>query len=264
MPVTRERGFPSDRGRRDALRHRERLRKQIAESLRKRIGEEDIIAAGPEKRVRVPIRSSERYRFIFDRGSEGGVGQGEGQPGDVYGPPGSDEPGEAGTEPGEELYEVSLDMAEVEELLFAELGLPRLKPKRTVEADSSDIRFDTLGRKGPLLAKKATLRENLLRNARRGQLRLGGIDEDDLRYHTYREVPRPRSQAVVFCMMDVSGSIGETEKRISRLFYYWVVRFLGSQYRRVEVVFIGHTTEAFELTEQQFFTRQAAGGTRVS
>lgn len=264
MPVIRER-VPSDRGRRDAEHHRERLRREIAESLRERIGEEDIIAAGPEKRVRVPIRSRKRYQFIYDRGAAGGVGQGDGRPGDSFGPPGDAAgSGEAGTEPGEELYEVWLDMAEVEEALFGQLGLPRLKPKRTVAAPTSDIRFDSLGRKGKLLAKKASLRENLLRNARQGHLELGDIVEDDLRYVTYREAPRPTTQAVVFCMMDVSGSIGASEKRISRLFYYWAVRFLRTRYAHVEIVFLAHTTEAFELGEEQFFGRQPSGGTLVS
>ena len=130
MTVVGESGLPHDAGRRDSLHHRERLRKKITEQLKERIGEEDIVASGPEKKIRVPVKGTKRWQFIFDRGQGQGVGGGDGKPGDVLGP-GGDRPvnGEAGTEPGEELYEVWLDMNDVEELLFSELQLPRLKAK---------------------------------------------------------------------------------------------------------------------------------------
>ena len=67
MTVVGESGLPPDAGRRDALHHRERLRKKITEQLKERIGEEDIIAAGPEKKVRVPVKGTKRWQFILDR-----------------------------------------------------------------------------------------------------------------------------------------------------------------------------------------------------
>jgi uncharacterized protein len=255
--------MPADRGRRDARHHHDRVRRQISDHLRTKIGEEDIITAGPEKRIRVPVKGQKRYRFVHDRG-QGGVGQGAGDVGARTAPAGEGERGEPGTDPGDVMYEVVLDMDEVEEILFADLGLPRLKPRRALDVESEDVRFDDVARVGPQLDKKATLRQNMLRNAKRGSARLGGIEKDDLRYRSYREASRPRTQAVVFCMMDVSGSMGQREKRISRLFYYWTVKFLRRQYTSVEVVFIGHTSEAFELSEQEFFTRKESGGTIVS
>src|ERR1700761_3301242 len=165
MTVVGESGLPHDAGRRDALHHRERLRKKITEQLKERIGEEDIVAAGPDKKIRVPVKGTKRWQFIHDRGQSEGVGQGDGQPGDVLGPGGDPSPGgEAGTEPGEELYEVWLDMDDVEELLFSELSLPRLKPK-TGDIAVTETTYDQIARNGPQLDKKSTLRENLLRNA---------------------------------------------------------------------------------------------------
>ncbi|MBM3677312.1 MAG: DUF444 family protein [Actinobacteria bacterium] len=263
MAVVRDSVLPADRGRRDARHHHERVRRQIGDHLRSKIGEEDIITAGPEKRIRVPVRGERRYRFVHDRG-QGGVGQGEGEVGQGTAPQPGGEPGEPGTEPGEVMYEVVLDLDEVEEILFAELGLPRLKPRRSLEVTSEDVRFDDIARVGPLVDKKATLRQNLLRNAKAGAARVGGIEKDDLRYRSYRETPQPRTQAVVICMMDVSGSMGAREKHVSRLFYYWTVQFFRRQYTRVEVVFVGHTSEAFELDEHEFFTRKESGGTLVS
>src|ERR1700735_5089101 len=120
MTVVGESGLPHDAGRRDALHHRERVRKKITEQLKERIGEEDIVAAGPDKKIRVPIKGTKRWQFIHDRGKAEGVCQGGGKPGDVLGPGGARGDGDAGTEPGEEVYEVTLDMDDVEELLFAE------------------------------------------------------------------------------------------------------------------------------------------------
>jgi uncharacterized protein len=249
MPVAQGSGLPEDSGRRDAQHNRARVRRQIQDALRERIGEEDIIAAGPDKRIRVPIRSDRRYRFILDRGRTAGRDGGTGP--------------QPGTDPGEEVYEVWLDMEEVEETLFASLDLPRLKPKREVAADAEDVVFDDIEKQGPLLDKKATLRENLLRAARAGEDEVDWT-RDDLRYLTWDEEPRPRTQAVAFLMMDVSGSMSGDHKRIARLFFYWTVQFLRRRYTHVDVRFIAHTTEAREVTEQEFFNRVESGGTLVS
>jgi sporulation protein YhbH len=265
MAVVGDAGLPHDSGRRDALHHRERLRRKITEQLKGRIGDEDIIASGPEKRVRVPVKGTKRWQFILDRGERRGVGQGDGRPGDVVGQPGQGPAnGEAGTEPGEELYEVWLDMDDVEELLFSELELPRLKPKLGADAETVDAVYDDIARRGPQLDKRATLRENLLRNAKRGELRLGGIDKPDLRYLSYRERPKPWHKAVIFLAMDVSGSMDVDRKRLARLLFYWCVQFLRRRYAQTEIVFIAHTTEAREVTEEEFFSRAESGGTRVS
>jgi sporulation protein YhbH len=268
MTVVGESGLPHDAGRRDARHHRERLRKKITEQLKERIGEEDIVAAGPEKRIRVPVKGTRRWQFILDRGTGEGVGQGDGRPGDVLGPAGDGgqpgDGGEAGTEPGEEIYEVWLDMDDVEELLFSELELPRLKRKTGADIEIAETVFDQIARNGPQLDKKATLRENLLRNAKRGHVALGGIDKPDLRYLSYRDVPRPRNRAVIFLAMDVSGSMTVERKRMARLFFYWCVRFMRSRYEQTEIVFVAHTTEAREVGEEEFFGRVESGGTKVS
>jgi sporulation protein YhbH len=266
MPVVGDTGLPHDSGRRDALHNRERLRKRITDQLKDRIGEEDIVASGPEKRIRVPVKGTKRWQFILDRGQGQGVGQGDGEPGDVLGPAGDDQGagGEAGTEPGEEMYEVWLDMDDVEELLFSELELPRLKPKPGADAEATEAIYNDIARHGPQLDKKATLRENLLRNAKMGRLRLGGIDKPDLRYLSYSERPKPWHKAAIFLAMDVSGSMDADRKRMARLLFYWCVQFLRRRYTQTEIVFIAHTTEAREVSEPEFFGRVESGGTKVS
>jgi sporulation protein YhbH len=267
MSVVRDSGLPRQQGDRDALHHRDRVRKKIVEQLKQRIGGEDIIASGPEKKVRVPIKGTRQWRFIFDRGDGAkGVGQGDGEPGDVFGPADGNggQDGQAGTEPGEEIYEVWLDMQDVEEMLFSELALPRLKPKPAADIDQPEIVFNDIARTGPQVDRRATLRANLTRNAKRGKARIGDVHREDLRYISYREQVRRRDRAVVFCLMDISASMSTERKRMARLFFYWCVQFLRRRYDQTEIVFVGHTTEAWEMTESQFFGRVESGGTRVS
>lgn len=259
-------GLPREEGRRDVLHHRARLRRKIVEQLRERIGEEDIIAAGPEKRIRVPVKGTRRWRFILDRSLQEGVGQGVAEPGDLLGQREGTAGGErnAGLEPGEELYEVWLDMEDVEDLLFSELELPRLRPRQLQQASVTETTFNDIARKGPQIDKKATLRQTLARNARRGRAALGGIEKSDLRFLSYREREQPLSKAVVVLAMDVSGSMDAHRKRMARLFFYWCAQFLRSRYDQTEILFIAHTTEAREVTEEEFFNRAESGGTRVS
>jgi sporulation protein YhbH len=267
MTVVDDGALPREEGKRDALHHRDRVRRKIVEQLRERIGEEDIIAAGPEKKLRVPVKGTRQWRFIFDRGKESeGVGQGDGKPGDVLGPPGQGQPaeGQAGTEPGEEIYEVWLDMQDVEDMLFSELELPRLKPKQAADMVEPEVVYNDIARRGPQVDKKATLRANLARNAMRGHAHVGDVDREDLRYVSYREDPRPRHRAVVFCVMDISASMTTDRKRMARLFFYWCVQFLRRRYEQTEIVFVGHTTEAWEMNEGEFFGRVESGGTQVS
>lgn len=245
MPVSKHTGLPSGRGQRDAQHHHDRVSRQIREHLKGNIGGEDIITGNGK--VRVPVKGSKSYHFIYDRG-KGGAGPAGG----------------AGNDVGSEDYEVWLDMEEVEAMLFDELELPRLKPKKESEAEVSDYRFDTIAKKGPQIDKKASLRRNLVRTASQGGSGIGTFDKDDLRYMSYREKPRPKSKAVMFLAMDVSGSMDERKKQIARLFDYWTLRFLRHRYDTVEVIFISHTSEAKEVTEHEFFNRVESGGTLIS
>jgi hypothetical protein len=165
-----------------------------------------------------------------------------------------------------DYYEVEVSLEEVTDLLFEDLQLPRLAPKKTQELESETVRFTDVRRAGPManLDKKRTLLENLKRNAARGQPRLGGVTREDLRFKAWEPSVRRESSAVILAMMDVSGSMGQFEKYIARSFYFWMVRFLRSKYQRVEILFIAHHTEAKEVTEEEFFTRGESGGTKVS
>jgi uncharacterized sporulation protein YeaH/YhbH (DUF444 family) len=90
------------------------------------------------------------------------------------------------------------------------------------------------------------------------------IDTFDLRFKNYEKRPIPSSQAVMFCLMDVSGSMDQATKDIAKRFYVLLYLFLTRTYKNVEVVFIRHHTQAKEVDEHEFFYSQETGGTIVS
>jgi hypothetical protein len=99
------------------------------------------------------------------------------------------------------------------------------------------------------------------------RLRLGKIpflDPFDLRYRNRIKVPLPVSKAVMFCLMDVSGSMTEARKEMAKRFFILLHLFLTRHYDKTDVVFIRHHTQAAEVTEDEFFHSAESGGTVVS
>ena len=90
------------------------------------------------------------------------------------------------------------------------------------------------------------------------------LDPIDLRYSNRIKVPKPSSQAVMFCVMDVSGSMDQAKKDAAKRFFILLYLFLERAYEKIEVVFIRHHTQATEVTEDEFFNSRESGGTVVS
>lgn len=90
------------------------------------------------------------------------------------------------------------------------------------------------------------------------------IDSFDLRFHHRVKQPKPTTQAVMFCLMDVSGSMDEEKKQIAKRFFMLLYLFLTRTYEHIELVFIRHHTVAKEVAEEDFFHSRESGGTVVS
>jgi len=90
------------------------------------------------------------------------------------------------------------------------------------------------------------------------------IDPFDLRYSNRVKQPRPHTQAVMFCVMDVSGSMDEQKKDTAKRFFILLYLFLTRAYEKIEVVFVRHHTQAQEVNEHDFFHARDTGGTVVS
>lgn len=99
---------------------------------------------------------------------------------------------------------------------------------------------------------------------RRRSRRIPFIDPVDIRYNRFELVPQPVASAVMFCLMDVSGSMTEHMKDLAKRFFKLLYLFLGRRYKNVEIVFIRHTHLAREVDEETFFMSTETGGTVVS
>ena len=94
--------------------------------------------------------------------------------------------------------------------------------------------------------------------------RIPFLDPFDLRFRNHVRVPLPSAKAVMFCLMDVSGSMDEGRKDLAKRFFSLLYLFLTRHYERIDVVFIRHHTQAAEVSEQEFFHSTETGGTIVS
>ncbi|OYU98294.1 MAG: hypothetical protein CFE45_17030 [Burkholderiales bacterium PBB5] len=94
--------------------------------------------------------------------------------------------------------------------------------------------------------------------------RIPYLDPIDLRYRSRVKVPVPTSKAVMFCLMDVSGSMDEARKELSKRFFILLYLFLTRHYEKIDIVFIRHHTQAQEVDEENFFHARETGGTVVS
>ncbi len=112
-------------------------------------------------------------------------------------------------------------------------------------------------------AALAALLEQLERAKGRAE-RIPFLDPIDLRFRSRIRVPVPTSKAVMFCLMDVSGSMDEGRKELSKRFFILLYLFLTRHYEKIELVFIRHHTQAAEVDEQNFFHARETGGTVVS
>ena len=94
--------------------------------------------------------------------------------------------------------------------------------------------------------------------------RIPFLDPIDLRYRSRVRVPLPTSKAVMFCVMDISGSMDEARKDLSKRFFILLYLFLTRHYDKIDIVFIRHHTQAQEVDEENFFHARETGGTVVS
>ena len=140
------------------------------------------------------------------------------------------------------------------------IALKRPRPDDLREAEEALAAAEK--RKAP--AAEITALRSTLEVLRRKTKTIAWIDPIDIRYRRFEPVPRPTTQAVMFCLMDVSASMSEHMKDLAKRFFMLLYVFLKKRYKKVDIVFIRHTDEASEVDEDTFFHGVESGGTRVS
>lgn len=272
-----------DRSAEDRRRHRELVEESIKKNLGSIIAEESIIGKSKDKKIKIPIKGIKEFQFIYGKSKPGvGAGDGNEKRGDKFAGEAQAGKGKggAGNQEGEEVYETEITIEEVIKYLFDDMNLPDIDKKQLSQLEEKSYRKLGYQHKGipPRLAKKRSVIEKIKRKqaAKRsedgeettydkesGEERFPFIEED-LRYYRIKEENKRDYNAVVLCIMDVSGSMDQTKKYLARSFYFLLYQFLRLKYANVDVVFIAHTTIAKEVNEREFFHRGESGGTYIS
>jgi uncharacterized sporulation protein YeaH/YhbH (DUF444 family) len=252
------------RGARDWLRHNDKVRSAVREKLPELIANSEVLPRA-DSTVQVPVHFLEHSRFrLRDAGEGGGVGQGDGKPGDVLARPAEgDGKGAGGNDEGGYQFVLELKIDDIVDWLWEELKLPNLKVK-TGAMRNEDFAREGWSRRGvrSRLDRRRSLKEAIKR--RKVQEHAPAFTDDDLRYRQLALRQRPATEAVVFFAMDVSSSMTERDRKLAKTFFFWVVQGLRRQYTHIEPVFVAHTVEAWEFAEAEFFQVSGSGGTVAS
>jgi uncharacterized protein len=161
----------SDKGNKDAERHREKIDDAIRKNVRDVIAEESIITKKRGKKIRIPVKGLKDYRFIYgDNENAGGIGQGEGESGDKIGSKRKNgkKSGKPGDQEGDDYMETEVDIDYLINIMFEELGLPWIEEKTKIKKMiPKGWKFETISKVGimPRVHKKRTMLEAVKRTA---------------------------------------------------------------------------------------------------
>lgn len=277
MSIFKEHKTNADRVAGDRRRHNEKIEKAIREGIHHVVADESIIGSDKgSKKFRIPVRGIKEHRFIYgDNGKQAGSAPGKdvsrGQ--QIGGKQKQKQPGQPGNEAGEQYYDVEMTLDELAQYLFDDLGLPDLQKKQLANITSHKLKRSGYRPQGilPRLDRKKSA------IARIKRMKAAGFDpetsdegetfpfhEDDLKYRHFKMKDEPITNAVIFFIMDVSGSMTQDKKFLARSFCFLLYHFIRSKYDDVEVVFVTHDMEAQEVDENSFFTVGTSGGTYAS
>jgi hypothetical protein len=255
----------------DHARFRQIVKGRVRKELRKFISKGELFGQEGGKTVSIPVPQIDIPRFRFGERQQGGVGQGDGEPGDPLSQSDAEDgQGEAGDQEGQHILEIEVTIEELAEILGEELELPNLDDKGKQRVVSSRDRYVGIRRVGPesLRHFKRTYREALKRQIASRQYNPDRPViipvRDDRRYRSWRTEVIQEANAVIIYMMDVSGSMGEEQKEIVRIESFWIDAWLSTQYKGLETRFIIHDAVAREVDRETFFHTRESGGTMIS
>src|ERR1700730_7368913 len=252
---------------REGLRHDKKVRESVRKHLPQIVSGADVINEG-SRTFRVPVRMLEQEHFRQRRPEEGqGAGQGKAKPGDVFSDPskqrGPGEKGAGGQDEGEVQLMLEFKIDDIVDWLWEEMQLPNLKARVGPSEETDWVRegWDRRGARSRL-DRRRSFKEMVKR--RGNPAAAPNFIDEDLRYRQLARRRQPAVHAVVFFMLDVSGSMSDRDRKLAKTFFFWVVQGLRRQYRSLETVFVAHTTEAWEFNEPEFFQVSGTGGTVAS
>jgi len=281
MSIFREHKTNADRSAADRKRHKQKIDKALKEGLKDVVADESIIGQDGKKKIKIPVKGIKEYQFVYgenqDNKKAGSAGDKKVKKGQVLrkGQKKKKAPGKKGSnEKGDEYYDVEVTLDELAEYLFQDLKLPDLEKKKFRFIKDYKPKRSGFRKKG--MRSRLSKKETIKRKIRRKKMAEASgtwdpesgerfpFHKDDLKYKHIKLKPQQNNSAVIFFLMDVSGSMGKEKKYMARSFYFLLYQFLRYKYENIEVVFISHSTEAKEVNEDDFFKRGTMGGTVMS
>lgn len=252
----------------DHQRFRKIVKGRIRKELRKFLSRSELLGREGKKYISIPVQGIELPNFRYGDNSDGGVGKGDGKPGDQVGE--GEGQGAGGDQEGQHILEVDVSLDELAEILGEELQLPRIEPKGRHQITSERDRYSGVRQTGPesLRHFKRTFRKALKRQIMSGLYDPKNpriiFQRSDKVYRSWKTVLSPQSNAVIIYMMDVSGSMGDEQKELVRLEAFWIDAWLRKNYQGIESRYVVHDVRAAEVDRQTFFRIREDGGTRIS
>ncbi len=254
-------------------RFKEILKGAIRRDLKGFISNQKLIGRKGKDKVTIPLPYINLPRFRHGQGDGEGSGEGEGEEGQPIAPGEQEGDGEAGPKAGEGAgeHDVELDVSleELAQILGEELELPRIEPKGKKTVYSEFEHFAGLRKVGPdaLLRFQPSYLEALKRTLATGEYDPEDpniiITKDDMRFRSWRTKQIPESDAVIFYLMDVSGSMSDRHKKIARLVSFWTDLWIRKHYKGMQSIYVVHDHEAQEVDEHTFYHTTTSGGTRI-
>ncbi|MBU2589167.1 MAG: DUF444 family protein [Nanoarchaeota archaeon] len=249
----------------------------IKGKIRKDLGDliinDELMGKKGKEIVRIPLPGIDIPRFIYgQQEDQEGLGQGEGKEGDPIAP--GDQEGEAdgqkaGEGAGQHNVEVEVTIEELAQIMQEELELPNIKPKGKKRIYKEFDKFASLRKVGPdaLLRFQPSYLEALKRTIASGEYNEEDpeiiLTKEDMRFRSWKTKEIPESDAVIFYIMDVSGSMSDEHKKIARKISFWTDVWLRSQYKGLESIYLMHDFDAYRVDRKTFFTSSTSGGTKI-
>ena len=257
---------------RDLTRFKQIVRGRVRANLRKYVTHGEMLGRKGREIVSIPVPNIEIPHFRHGQKGSGGVGQGEGEEGQVIGrgQDDGDGTGQAGDQPGGHIREVEISLDELAEMLGEVLELPNIEPKGKDSLKSRKDRYTTIRQTGPdsLRHFKRTYKRALKRQVSSSDY--DPVDpviipmREDERFKSWKSVHEPEANAAIIYIMDVSGSMTDDQKEIVRTESFWIDAWLKKQYEGVQRRYIVHDAVAHEVDEDTFYRTRESGGTRIS
>src|SRR2546423_3112368 len=244
---------------RDHQRFKKIVRGKVKSNLSKYISRGEMIGKKGKDLVSIPLPQIDIPQFKYGQKGSGGVGQGEGDPGQPLTAPKGDGEGKAGDQPGGHILEVDLTMEELAQILGEELALPRIEPRGKKNIVTTKDKYTGIRQAGPESLRhfkrtfKRALKRQISSQTYNPERPIVLPIRADKQYRSWKEVHKPESVACIIYMMDVSGSMTDEQKEIVRIEAFWIDTWIKAHYKGIETTYIIHDAAAQEMDEHTVY-----------